>query len=110
MAPIFSFTAEEVWQSSPPFKGKEDSVFLSQMPKPNAKWVDGEMAQRWERFFTMRSVVMKALENARTAKFIGNSLAAKVVIEASTDQEKFLKSFCPLLERQIGMTLTQFPQ
>ncbi|MDP2599128.1 MAG: class I tRNA ligase family protein, partial [Deltaproteobacteria bacterium] len=100
MAPIFSFTAEEVWQAGPQFKGKEDSVFLSRLPKPDPRWADGDAAQKWERFFTMRSVVMKALESARAAKFIGNSLAAKVVIEASADQEAFLKTF--------GETLADF--
>ncbi len=95
MAPIFSFTAEEVWASMARRKGEPDSVFLASMPKTISQWDNGELASRWERFFTMRSVVTKALETARAAKFIGNSLEAKVVIEASHDQEEFLKTFHP---------------
>ena len=93
MAPILSFTAEEVWLASPDFKGKAASVFLSQLPVANPKWENAELGERWERFFKMRSVVTKALEKARAAKFLGNALEAKVVLESNEDQEKFLKSF-----------------
>ncbi|MDO8527475.1 MAG: isoleucine--tRNA ligase [Deltaproteobacteria bacterium] len=96
MAPIFSFTAEEVWQSAPVFKNKPASVFLADLPKSHSEWKNETLGEKWERFFTMRSVVTKALENARAAKFVGNSLEAKVVLEAAPDQEKFLKSFAGL--------------
>ncbi|OGQ44824.1 MAG: hypothetical protein A3H42_04185 [Deltaproteobacteria bacterium RIFCSPLOWO2_02_FULL_46_8] len=37
------------------------------------------------------------MEIARAAKFLGNSLEAKVVLEATPDQEQFLKSFGNIL-------------
>jgi len=93
MAPILSFTAEEVWQASPAFEGKPKSIFLTDLPAPNSKWEDQALSERWERFFTMRGLVTKALELARAGKFLGNSLEAKVVIEAKKDQQQFLQSF-----------------
>lgn len=93
MAPILSFTAEEVWQSGPAFEGKPETVFLSSFPEVGKSWENGALGERWERFLRMRGVVTKALEMARKEKFLGNSLQACVVLEASPDQEKFLKSF-----------------
>lgn len=93
MAPVLSFTAEEIWQATPSFKGKAGSVFLADLPKPNPAWENKELGERMERFFLMREVGTKALEMARAEKFIGNSLEAKLVVECSKDQEAFLESF-----------------
>lgn len=97
MAPIFSFTAEEVWQAAPAFQGKESSVFLADLPKPDASLQDAALMERWDRFLKMRGVVTKALEKARADKFLGNPLEARVVLEATPDQEQFLKSFGDIL-------------
>lgn len=93
MAPILSFTAEEVWEKIPSFKSKAPSVFLVDLPKTDPKWEDTALGERWERFFRIREVVTKALEKARGAKFIGNALEAKIILQAASDQEKFLQSF-----------------
>ncbi|MBI5300467.1 MAG: isoleucine--tRNA ligase [Deltaproteobacteria bacterium] len=97
MSPIFSFTAEEVWQMAPAFPGKESSVFLTTLPQPQEKLQDSSLIEKWDRFLKMRGVATKALEIARAAKFLGNSLEAKVMLEATPDQEQFLKSFGSIL-------------
>lgn len=91
MAPIYSFLADEIWTSLPKKKGSPDSVFLAEMPK--AEKIDEALNKRWEKFILVRSAVTKALEEARADKFIGNSLAAKAVIECDGELEKFLRSF-----------------
>lgn len=93
MAPILSFTAEEVWQAGPSFSKKPVSVFLNELPSPNPEWENRGLGERWERFFRMREGVTKALEVARAGKFLGNSLQARVVLEVSPDQAAFLKTF-----------------
>ncbi|MDO8494652.1 MAG: class I tRNA ligase family protein, partial [Deltaproteobacteria bacterium] len=93
ISPILSFTAEDIWQVAPDYKGKTASVFLAGLPEAKEEWDNPALAERWDRFLNMRDVVMKALENARAAKFIGNSLAAAVVLDISGDQNKFLESF-----------------
>jgi len=93
MAPILSFTAEEVWQYLPTYTKKADSVFLTRMPQIEDKYVNQELGNRWEQFRRIREVATKVLELARAAKTIGNSLQAKLIIEADEDKERFLKSF-----------------
>lgn len=91
MAPILSFTAEEVWTV---LKGNsEDSVFLHtwyQLPSvPNAN----ELTKRWEKIRSYRATVLKHLEEVRTAGKIGSSLAAEVEVKAQGDTYQFLNSF-----------------
>ncbi len=80
IAPILSYTAEEIWQAMPHASTDDKiSVFLSEMPKAEGKYAfDG--AERWEELFTLRDDVMKAPEIARAEKKIGKSLDAKVTV------------------------------
>jgi len=78
LAPILSFTAEEIWRNLPGEHGP--SVFL-------ATWYEGLFAVDdaeslnaacWERLITVREAVSKKLEQARVAGDIGSSLDAEV--------------------------------
>ncbi|MBI4823561.1 MAG: isoleucine--tRNA ligase [Nitrospirae bacterium] len=81
MAPILSFTAEEIWGY---IKGKkEESVFLSDFPKVNEKFIDDELEARWDRLIEVRNFVNKGLEDAREKKVIGSSLEASVLLSLS---------------------------
>ena len=87
MAPLVSFTAEEIWGYMPGKDRRPPSVFLSRMPEPDASLLDQQLADKWERIFRERSEVLKALEQARTAGIIGHSLDAKVLF-ASRNGER----------------------
>jgi isoleucyl-tRNA synthetase len=78
MAPILSFTAEEIWQYMPDKERRPRSVFLSQIPQPDAFFTDEALVEKWELIFKERAEVLKALEEARNAGIIGHSLDAKV--------------------------------
>ena len=83
LAPLISFTAEEIWQSMPHTASDEKvSIFLNPLPEWNGELsrtlADTESA--WNRLFDLRDDVMKALELARADKMIGKSLDAKVVV------------------------------
>jgi isoleucyl-tRNA synthetase len=78
MAPILSFTAEEIWTYMPDKERRPDSVFLSPIPEPDAIVADRELAEKWDRVFKERSEVLKALEVARNGGIIGHSLDAEV--------------------------------
>jgi isoleucyl-tRNA synthetase len=88
MAPILSFTAEEVWQSiRQKTKGYEQntyeieaSVFLAKFPEVHEKYHDEELEQRWDDLFMLRNEVNKALELKRAERLIGNSLEAKIIL------------------------------
>ena len=80
MAPIISFTAEEIWQSMPHgASDKKESVFLNDMPAYDAA-LENEGTNAWDDLFALRDDVMKALELARAEKLIGKSLDAKVTV------------------------------
>ncbi len=81
MAPILSFTAEEIWKRMPGYDGREESVHLSRMPDVNEKWEDNDLSARWEKVLEVRGQVSKALEEARAAKLIGHPLDAAVDIK-----------------------------
>ena len=81
LAPLISFTAEEIWQAMPHAASDvRDSVFLNDMPAYDEAYCNAELAARWDRQFALRDDVMKALEVARAAKLIGKSLDAKVTV------------------------------
>lgn len=78
MAPILSFTTEEVWQHLPGEKEKEISIHLTSFPEVREEYMDQALEERWERIWEVREAVTKALEVARKEKKIGLSLDAHV--------------------------------
>jgi len=92
IAPILSFTAEEAYQLIP-YKKKE-SIFLENWPE--LKNEDIDLLNRWGKFFEIRKIVLKKLEEKREEKIIGSSLEAKVIIKCDKETSEFLKSFYKL--------------
>jgi isoleucyl-tRNA synthetase len=90
LAPILSFTCEEVWQYLPPVEGRLESVHLATFPQ--AKEVLGtnetaiaaepRQADDWKTVLGVRESVLKALEEARNQKLIGGNLQAQVTLTA----------------------------
>ena len=94
MAPILSFTAEEIWRMLPKAARKEAmSVHLTPFPEDPAAWRDEKLAARWEQLLAYRSLVQGELEARRREKVIGSSLEAHVHIEAGPDAYQFLTSY-----------------
>jgi isoleucyl-tRNA synthetase len=91
IAPVLSFTAEEIWQHIP--GEKEESVFLSDFPAVNEAFVDHELEERWENLWKIRDEVNKALEIKRREKFIGNALEAKVTLYVDEEREKLIEAY-----------------
>ena len=78
MAPILSFTAEEIRQ----VQGGE-SVMLSTWHTLPELPGQSELASRWQAIRAVRAEVAKVLEDLRAAGKIGSSLQAEVTIKAS---------------------------
>lgn len=98
MAPILSFTAEEIWGFMP--GEKEESVFLSDFPLQDSSYIAPDLEDRWARLIIIRGEVNKALEIKRQERFIGNSLEAKVRIFIQGEDYNLLlqyKDFLPTL-------------
>ncbi|MBL7217424.1 MAG: isoleucine--tRNA ligase [Desulfobacteraceae bacterium] len=77
MAPVLSFTADEIWQH---MTGKERpvSVHVDIFSPQNKEYQDTELAERWEQIISVRKEVTKVLELARKEKSIGHPLDASV--------------------------------
>ncbi|MGH7855937.1 MAG: isoleucine--tRNA ligase, partial [Candidatus Binatia bacterium] len=78
MAPILSFTAEEIWPHVPFDGERPDSPLLADFPNPDVARLDDDLAATWERLLEIRSAVTKALEEQRKEGRIGHSLDARV--------------------------------
>ena len=90
MAPILSFTAEEVWQLLT--KDAEQSIMLHtwhELPKPEG---EGELLAKWSQIRSVRAEVTKALEELREAGKIGSSLQAEVELHCSGEKFDLLTS------------------
>jgi isoleucyl-tRNA synthetase len=88
LAPILSFTADEIWSFMP---GKRSaSVFLETwhaLPKPPAE----EPAVDWNLFIQLKAAVAQELEKLRVAGTIGGSLDAEVEVFAKDEfREKLM--------------------
>jgi isoleucyl-tRNA synthetase len=82
MAPVLSFTGEEVWQSLRKKMGyPEESIFLAPFPEVSEKFFNEGLEQKWGALFRLRNEVNKALELKRTEKFLGNALEAKIIVK-----------------------------
>ncbi|MBF0466253.1 MAG: isoleucine--tRNA ligase [Nitrospirae bacterium] len=98
MAPVLSFTAEEVWQSLRKSKAAaslnlEESVFLTSFPVVNSEFLDEELEARWAQLINVRNAANKALELKRQEKFIGNALEAKLQVYADNSLYSLLKDY-----------------
>jgi len=79
LAPVCSFTAEEIWAEMP--GPRPDTVMLATWYEELAKMDDATRA-RWLRIRSVREVVAPRLEALRRDKVIGSSLAAEVTLDA----------------------------
>ena len=89
LAPIMSFTSEEVWDYLPKAAGRAESVHLALFPSEAEILGDArnavaeeKTAEDWTTLRSVRDEVLKALEEARNNKLIGTGLEAQVNLAA----------------------------
>ena len=81
MAPILSYTCDEIWLCAPHSKDEDArNVFLNSFPEYKEEYVFPEIEEKYGKLFALRDDVMKALELARAEKLIGKSLDAKITV------------------------------
>lgn len=103
MAPILSFTAEEIWGAMPADLKEKESVLLMTFPTAEKKMRPPEtFLETWGKLIEVREEVSRLLEQERREKKIGSSLEAGVTLYAKGNdplysllQEK--KAFLPTL-------------
>jgi isoleucyl-tRNA synthetase len=82
MAPILSFTADEVWEYLPG-KDRPASVHLAALPEPPAGFPDEALLAKYDFLLKVRGEINRGLEEARKAKLIAASQEARVVLGAA---------------------------
>ena len=102
VAPIMSFTAEEIWSYLPHASSDQaESVFLNDMPQKSGLTFAADFVQKWSRIYELRLVANKALEEKRNEKLIGKSLEAKLTVACRFDEDYNMLSGMPAALRDI---------
>jgi isoleucyl-tRNA synthetase len=102
VAPILSFTAEEIWSHLPAGRKADaaGSIFLSGFPVADEKYIDPELEKRWACMIRIRNEANKALELKRQEKLLGNALEAELTFFLSASDYELLsgyRAFLPAL-------------
>ncbi len=106
VAPILSFTADEVWEYLPAVAGREVSVHLAPFPKPEEVFSENpaKLLEEWKQIFEVRDQALRVLEEARQNKIIGKGLEAELEITASGDQLALLRLHAAGLKEAINVS------
>jgi isoleucyl-tRNA synthetase len=115
LAPLLSFTTEEVWGYLCKPAGSPDSVHLALLPEPGELThgltnLERERLAHWDNLMLIREPVLKALEIARAEKRIGKSLEAKVVLTAGFDVHPLLAQYAADLPALFIVSQVQLEQ
>jgi isoleucyl-tRNA synthetase len=95
VAPLLSFTADEVWRYMPEVTGRAGSVHLELFPEPAklAPQIDPAFMNDWVMLLSIRDEANKSLEEARKAKLIGKALDARLVLQVPEIQAALLERY-----------------
>jgi isoleucyl-tRNA synthetase len=106
LAPILSFTTDEVWDYLPKVDGREASVHLALFPKLEDIFSTDPLPllEEWKQIFAVRDEALRVLEEARKDKRIGKGLEADIEIEASGDLLKLLQSHAAGLKEIVNVS------
>lgn len=101
LAPIASFTAEEIWQFLP--GAKEESVLMTEWYTDLPALPESELmnAAYWEKIRLVRDAVNKEIEKQRNAGVIGSALEAEVTLYCGAQ----LKTQLEALENELRFIL-----
>ncbi len=108
MAPILSFTAEEVWELLPG-RDRLESVHLAALPESPAGFPDEVLLGKYEFLLKVRGEINRGLEEARKAKRLAASQEARVRLGAGEDlfdrlagQAQELKTLSQVAELEVA--------
>ncbi len=108
MAPILSFTAEEVWELLPG-RDRLESVHLAAFPESPAGFPDEVLLGKYEFLLKVRGEINRGLEEARKAKRLAASQEARVRLGAGEDlfdrlagQAQELKTLSQVAELEVA--------
>jgi isoleucyl-tRNA synthetase len=106
VAPLLSFTADEIWHYMPQVGNRLCSVHLELFPKPEslAATIDAELMSDWATLLSIRDEALKSLEDARKAKQIGKALDARLVLEVPDELGTLLERYQGSLKELLNVS------
>ena len=106
VAPLLSFTADEIWQYMPEMSNRLPSVHLELFPEPAslAATIDAEFMSDWAALLLIRDEALKSLEEARKAKQIGKALDARLVLEVPQAMGALLERYRGSLKELLNVS------
>lgn len=90
LSPILAFTADEAWEVL--VNDASDSTLYHTYPQIPAIADQAQLVMKWTTIQDFRQIVLKELENKRTAGEIGASLQAELIIHAEDELYQVLNS------------------
>ena len=90
IAPILSFTSEELWQTHKGLKNQEDSVFLSAYLQETTNQSKIISDTDWKRIFEIKDLVNQSIEGLRNENKLKGSLDANVTISVNKEDKAIL--------------------
>ena len=106
VAPILSFTSDEVWEYLPAVAGREASVHLALFPKPEEVFSEepATLLEEWKQLFEIRDAALRELEVYRQSGKIGKALEADVVVHAKGARLALLRRYEPNLKEVFNVS------
>ncbi len=106
VAPILSFTADEVWEYLPATGGREASVHLALFPKPDEIYSadPAPLLEEWKQIFGLRDASMVKLEEARQEKRIGKGLEAELEIRVTGNPLEIFRKYSSNLKEILNVS------
>jgi isoleucyl-tRNA synthetase len=106
VAPILTFTADEIWEHLPEVEGRPISVHLALFPKPEEIFSEdpAPVLDEWKQIFEIRDSALRELEAYRQSGKIGKALEADVVVHAKGAKFALLRRYEPHLEEVFNVS------
>jgi isoleucyl-tRNA synthetase len=100
LAPVMSFTTEEIWGHLPQGSEHAASIQLASWPVVETELFDPALEARWSRILEVREEITRVLEDARKQKLIGASTEAEVALYPESEESaRLLKEIEPELKK-----------
>ena len=90
IAPILSFTAEEIWQTHPSLKNQNESIFLDRYGYKDISIEGSITSEDWSRIFEIKDLVNQSIEKMRSENSIKGSLDSIVNLNLKEDDYNLL--------------------
>jgi len=106
VAPLLSFSADEIWHYMPQISNRLPSVHLELFPKPEslAAAIDADFMSDWATLLSIRDEALKSLEEARKAKLIGKALDARLLLEVPERMAAVLRRYHGSLKELLNVS------